>query len=309
MELIQNAIGKGKSWIDESGDENETSFTEISQKLEEATSYILASYSRILDENKEDIASCSKVTALSTSEQRLQRVEQDVKDMKEKNEIGIRKCVSMTDFIETLQNNSRILEKQMATLKKEMFAKHELLCCMLAKRVRPLETLQDLFNRNLSTGTKLHKNIRQNYERPSRDTQTASEKVGFSSYFNYEDNRTITESFTSVLFNVGNYYNADTGEFIVPVDGIYLVLLKVYANETKRFKFVANLYSYKDDHETALITCYINNGPSIQQRHGYCNYSLIQLQAGDKLYVVSDITSVSIKASKMYANFSCFKLD
>lgn len=108
----------------------------------------------------------------------------------------------------------------------------------------------------------------------------------------------IVTAFTDVIFNHGNHFDPSTGKFAAPVDGIYVACLTVHQMNQGE----VTLQVRRQPRDASAHKCCVFEVSTAEDWDRDCQFSFVQMKAGDKLYV----KSVAVRGDVFLTSFSSF---
>ncbi|BFZ14295.1 hypothetical protein BsWGS_17334 [Bradybaena similaris] len=162
-----------------------------------------------------------------------------------------------------------------------------ILCQMLSDRLTPLEQLRTSLNERASMRDDNINEVIQEVAVMSPRLQQLELKAsgsgcGFTAaklFTEYDSGMGITQ-YEIMNFNVGNSFDADSGIFTVPFDGLYVASISIYLKENNELGVYVRYQANLSEISTVACMCIAGVGGTTA-----CSVDLVGLKVGDKLFL------------------------
>ncbi|CAL1542330.1 unnamed protein product [Lymnaea stagnalis] len=275
--------------------------------LENENKYINASMNE-LNEEISSVRSCSNDALMSIQDlsKRIESTNQHYNDMSNKiNQLEVSIHLLSTQYTEQLETMSIITkEKVDETI--------GLACQMLAKRLAPLDKLNEILNKKaesrkcLSQEDAVENQVTQLNEKIAQlELKCNFPNVGFFAWTTIAASQNLllyVRKFDHVDANYGNHFDSLTGKFTVPLNGSYLISMSA-SQEDINGKMYAGCYLRSNNRlfEEADPVIFLNG--TWNQSVTRCS----EMSAGDVIYLKSAFAETHPK-NKIMFYFSCFMI-
>ncbi|XP_059166463.1 uncharacterized protein LOC131948794 [Physella acuta] len=141
---------------------------------------------------------------------KLNRSEASIKAISEKD-------LKFSSQLENYENKNMNLEK-----------KFEALCQVIAKRYNAMDSVKQVINKLTLSRDKAY--LKLNDKISTLEETMKRSPIGFAAQLGYEvmhPSGEVIKDFSNVLFNNGDHFDPNTGEFTAPADGVYCVSLMI----------------------------------------------------------------------------------